>query len=196
MASNLKIYSQSIKEADSSISGKKISVGVVGFGYIGSCIGSVLAERGINVVGIDTNKILIEEIKKGTINIHEPQLKELISKTVKSGKLRATLDFSELQNVDIIIITVGTPLSEDYSPNMAHIISASESVSKNLKNGHLVILKSPIPPGTTEGIVKKIMEKSGLKAGKDFGLAFSPERLAEGRAIKKLISIPIIFLLI
>ncbi|HLC60542.1 MAG TPA: nucleotide sugar dehydrogenase [Candidatus Nanoarchaeia archaeon] len=192
MASNLKIYSQSIKEADSFIKGKKISVGVVGFGYIGSCIGSVLADRGINVVAIDTNSKLIEEVKKGTISIHEPGLKELISKTVKSGKLKATSDFSELQNVDIIIITVGTPLSEDYSPNMAHIISASESVSKNLKKGHLVILKSTIPPGTTEGTVKKILEKSGLTAGKDFGIVFSPERLAEGRAIRELISIPII----
>ena len=90
MASNLKIYSQSIKEADSFIKGKKISVGVVGFGYIGSCIGSVLADRGINVVAIDTNSKLIEEVKKGTISIHEPGLKELISKTVKSGKLKAT----------------------------------------------------------------------------------------------------------
>lgn len=192
MDKGIKIYGKSISEAVSSIKNKKISVGVVGFGYIGSCIGSVLADRGINVTGIDTNLKLIDEVNRGTISIHEPGLKELIEKSVKSKKLRASSDFSLLQDVDIIIITVGTPLDDDYSPNVSHIVSASESISKNIRKGQLVILKSTIPPGTTEGIVKKILEKSGLKAGKDFGLVFSPERLAEGRAIKELISIPII----
>ena len=187
-----KIYDYTLSEAVSSIKAKKISIGVVGFGYIGSCIGSVLADNGYSVVGIDTNTRLVEEVNKGTISIHEPGLKELISKNAKSKKLKASSDFSMLQYVDIIIITVGTPLSDDYSPNMSHIISASESISKNLRKGHLVILKSTIPPGTTEGTVKQILEKSGLNAGKDFGLVFSPERLAEGKAIKELTSIPII----
>ena len=134
---NIKIYGKSLSEAISLIKAKRVSIGVVGFGYIGSCIGSVLADRGINVVGIDANNQLVEEVKKGTISIHEPGLKELVSKTAKSGKLKATLDFSELQNVDVIIITVGTPLSDNYSPDMAHIVSASESISKNLKKGIL-----------------------------------------------------------
>lgn len=187
-----KIYDCTLSEAIPLIKSKKVSIGVVGFGYIGSCIGSVLADRGYSVVGIDTNARLVEEVSKGTISIHEPGLKELISKTVKSKKLKASSDFSLLQDVDIIIITVGTPLADDYSPNMSHIVAASQSILKNLKKGHLLILKSTIPPGTTEGTVKQILEKSGLKAGKDFGLVFSPERLAEGRAIKELTSIPII----
>ena len=187
-----KIYESKLSEAVSLIRGKKVSVGIVGFGYIGSCIGGVLADRGLDVFGIDTNARLIKEVNRGTISINEPGLKELVSKSVKSKKLRATSDFSVLKNVDLIIITVGTPILNDYSPNMSHIISASESIAKNLKKGHLVILKSTIPPGTTEGIVKRILERSGLKAGKDFGLVFSPERLAEGRAIKELTSIPII----
>lgn len=193
MAENsIKIYGKSLSEAISLIKNKKVSVGIVGFGYIGSCIGAVLADKGFNVVGIDTNLKLIEEVNSGKIGIHEPGLKELVRKTVKSKNLKAASDFSALQNVDVIIVTVGTPLSDDYSPNMSHIISASQSISKNLKRGHLVILKSTIPPGTTEGTVKQILEKSGLKAGKDFGLVFSPERLAEGRAIKEFLSIPII----
>lgn len=189
---DIKIYGKSLSEAISLVKRKRVSVGIVGFGYIGSCIGSVLADRGFRVIGIDTNSRLIEEVNNGRISIHEPGLKELMSKSAKSKKLRATSDFSSLQNTDIIIVTVGTPLSNNYAPDMSHIISASDSISKNLRKGHLVILKSTIPPGTTEGIVKKILEKSGLKAGIDFGLAFSPERLAEGSAIKELTSIPII----
>ncbi len=187
-----RIFELSPKEIENIIKEKKVSVGIVGFGYIGSCMGAVLADKGINVTGIDTNSEIIEEISKGTISINEPGLKELIKKTVDAGKLKVSSDFSALEDVDIIIITVGTPLSENYDPDMSHIISASESVSKYLKKGHLVILKSTIPPYTTEEIVKPALEKSSLKAGKDFGLAFSPERLAEGGAMKEFTSIPIV----
>ncbi len=188
----MSIYRLSEKKASSAIRSKKVSVGVVGFGYIGSCIGAVLADKGFRTVGVDTNRKLIEMVNKGEIPFHEEGLAERVKKAVRKGTLSATDDFSVLTESDIIIMTVGTPLSEDYSANMSHIESASRSVAKYLCKGQLVILKSTIPPGTTEGSVRKILETSGLRAGRDFGLVFSPERLAEGRAIPELLSIPIV----
>jgi|SRR3989338_2149237 len=187
-----KIFELNPKEAVNKIKEKKVSVAIVGFGYIGSCVGAVLADKGINVIGIDTNKEVVKEVNNGSISINEPGLKELIKNCFGAGKLKASSDFSIIESVDIIIVTVGTPLLDNYESDIRHIKSASESVSRHLKKGHIVVLKSTIPPGTTEKLVKPILEKSGLKAGKDFGLVFSPERLAEGSAIKEFTSIPII----
>lgn len=187
-----KIYGLELSKIREIVQKKDLSVGIVGFGYIGSCIGGILADKGLKVTCIDTNKEIIKEVNNGAISINEPGLKELIKKGVQSGRLDASSDFSCLSKMDVIIITVGTPLSDEYSADMSHLISASESVSKFLKKGQLVILKSTIPPYTTEDIVKPALEKSGLKASKDFGIVFSPERLAEGNALKEFMSIPIV----
>ncbi|MDO8516329.1 MAG: nucleotide sugar dehydrogenase [bacterium] len=187
-----KIYSLSADQALSLLRKKGASVGIVGCGYIGSCIAAILSDQGIRTVGIDVNKRLVEDLNKGLTSLHEPNLKELLSKSVRSGKLQGSLDFRALQDVDIILITVGTPLSGKGSPDMSHIVAASKAVAKNLKKGHLVVLKSTLPPGSTEGIVKNTLEASGLKAGRDFGLVFSPERLSEGTAIRELLSLPMI----
>jgi UDP-N-acetyl-D-mannosaminuronic acid dehydrogenase len=112
---------------------------------------------------------------------------------VKSRKLRATTDIKKLSDCDIILLTVGTPLAEDLSPDMSAVIKASKALGPNLNRGHMVILKSTAPPGTTEDIVKPLLEEnSGLKEGVDFGLAFSPERLAEGTALRDLRTIPVV----
>ena len=171
----------------------KLNVVIVGFGYIGCCIGAVLADKGIKVIGIEPRKTIVNAINKGICLIKEPELELLVKKNVEKQNLSATTEYSVIKTADIIIVTVGTPLAEDFSPLMDDIKSASLSIGEHLQKGQIVILKSTVPPFTTENIVKPILEKkSGLVAGKDFGLAFSPERLAEGRAIKELASIPII----
>lgn len=168
---------------------KKLNIAIVGFGYIGTCIGAVLAEKGYNVIGIDTRKKIVEEINSGTTSINEPGLKELVVKNVQKKRISSTTDFSSIKEADVIIITVGTPLGNNYEPDMSQIIAASKEVSRYLRRDHIVILKSTVPPYTTENVVKPILEQSQVK---DFALAFCPERLAEGKAIEEFQAIPIV----
>lgn len=173
------------------ISSGNLSISIVGFGYIGSVIGAVLADQGYRVFGVDVRKTLVDEVNNGTISINEPGLSELIHKTVIEKKLSASTDFAVLAESDVIVVTVGTPLGENFDPDTKEITSAINSMAPHLKPGHLIILKSTVPPGTTEKLVgEKIRE---LK-GKDFPffLAFCPERLAEGVAIKEFRSIPVV----
>jgi len=168
---------------------KKLNIAIVGFGYIGTCIGAVLAEKGYDVIGIDTRKKIVEEINSGTTSISEPGLKELVAKNVQKKRISSTTDFSSIKEADVIIITVGTPLGNNYEPDMSQIIAASKEVSRYLRRDHIVILKSTVPPYTTENIVKPILEQSQVT---DFALAFCPERLAEGKAIEEFQTIPIV----
>lgn len=187
-----KLYTLSLEDAKERISSKEVTVGIVGFGYIGTCIGAVLAEKGLQVLGVDINPAIIKEINEGKTSINEPGLSETIAQAHENGKLKATTNFSELQQVDIIIITVGTPLDENHEADMKYITEASRTLSPFLAEGQIVILKSTIPPGTTQDKVKPLLESSGLEAGKDFGLVFSPERLAEGKALPEFTTIPIV----
>jgi UDP-N-acetyl-D-mannosaminuronic acid dehydrogenase len=134
----------------------------------------------------------VAEINRGRTSVREPGLAELIATNVGAGRLSATTDFAAVADNDLVIVTVGTPLGADFEPIVDDIEAASKSVAANLREGHLVVLKSTVPPDTTERLVLPILESSGLKAGGDFGLAFCPERLAEGRAIRDLTTIPVV----
>lgn len=164
---------------------------IVGFGYIGTCIGAVLADRGYDVTGIDARKQAVEEINAGTTSLHEPGLREMIAKNVAAGRLRATTDYAPVADADVVIVTVGTPLGNDLDPDMGQIVDASSRIARYLRRGQLVVLKSTIPPGTTEDVVRPALEKSGLRLG-DFLLAFCPERLAEGRALLEFTTLPVV----
>ncbi|OMC12921.1 nucleotide sugar dehydrogenase [Mycobacterium sp. SP-6446] len=168
-------------------------IAIVGFGYIGTVIGAVLADRGWPVTGIDVRQSVVDEINLGKTTVPEPGLNELVSNNVRVGRLRATTDFGALADNDFIIVTVGTPLGPDFEPIVDDIKAAARAVAEHLRPGHVVILKSTVPPDTTEKLFQPILEEaSGLRAGVDFGLAFCPERLAEGQAIRELTSIPIV----
>lgn len=165
---------------------------VVGFGYIGAVIGAVFADRGWHVTGIDVRPEVVGEINQGVTRVREPGLDEIVARVVASGHLRATTDYDAVAQSDIVIVTVGTPLGEGLDPIVDDIEAAAKGVAAFLQPGQLVVLKSTVPPNTTTGLVQPILETSGLKAGVDFGLAFCPERLAEGRAVRDLTAIPVV----
>ncbi len=180
-------------EVDRLIKDRATGIAVVGFGYIGTVIGAVLADCGWQVTGVDVRQESVDEINAGhTTHVREPHLDELIAANVEAGRLRATTDFSVIGDNDIVIVTVGTPLGPDFDPIVDDIEAAAKSVAQHLHKGHLVVLKSTVPPNTTDGLVLAILESSGLRAGVDFGLAFCPERLAEGRAIAEFKAIPVV----
>jgi nucleotide sugar dehydrogenase len=188
-----RVFGRSDAEIDLLVRGMRSGIAVVGFGYIGTVIGAVLADRGWPVTGIDVRQNVVDEINLGKTTVPEPGLNELVSNNVRVGRLRATTDFGALTENDFIIVTVGTPLGPDYEPIVDDIKAAARAVGEHLHKGHVVILKSTVPPDTTEKLVQPILEEtSGLRAGVDFGLAFCPERLAEGQAIRELMSIPIV----
>ena len=170
------------------VSSKKMMIGIVGFGYIGTCMGAVLADKGYKILGIDTNDKIVEEINSGKTSIREPGLSELIKKN--KSRITATSDFSVIENCQVVIVTVGTPLNEDFSPNNEQIIQASKTIAPYIAKDTLVILKSTVPPKTTINVVHPLLSKS--KNSKSLMLTFCPERLAEGSAINEFKKIPVV----
>ncbi|WP_299565959.1 nucleotide sugar dehydrogenase [uncultured Mycolicibacterium sp.] len=175
------------------VRGMRSGIAIVGFGYIGTVIGAVLADRGWPVTGIDVRPHVVDEINQGRTAVPEPGLGELVANSVRTGRLRATTDFAAVADAEFVIVTVGTPLGPDFEPIVDDIEAAARAVGAHLRPGQLVILKSTVPPDTTERLVRPILERaSGLRAGVDFGLAFCPERIAEGQAIHELTTIPVV----
>lgn len=166
-------------------------VAVVGFGYVGACVGAVLADKRYRVTGIDTRPEVVEGINRGEVTINEPGLGDLVKQSVSQGYLDATSDISAVADADVVIVTVGTPMA-DFEPDTTQVVAACRDLAEHLRPGQLVILKSTVPPFTTERLVQPILESKGLKAGEDFFLAFCPERLAEGRALRELQILPVV----
>ena len=160
---------------------------IIGAGYIGTVLAVVLAENGYKITAIDTNKKIIESYNDGLSPIPEPGLNKLIKKNTANGRLKATTEISEIKNAEIILITVGTPLNEDGSANKTAIKKVISSISPFVKDGQLVILKSTVPPFTSENDVAKPLRKFAK-----VDVAFCPERLSEGNAIEECRNIPIV----
>ncbi len=157
------------------IKNKKARVGLIGLGYVGLPLVLRFGAEGFEVLGFDIDEFKVNRINKGESYIkHIPP--EKIAPLVKDGKIRATSDFSRLKECDAILICVPTPLTPQREPDMSYVESTAGSVAKYLRKGQLVILESTTYPGTTEEVVRPVLEKGGLKCGTDFFLAFSPER--------------------
>jgi UDP-N-acetyl-D-mannosaminuronic acid dehydrogenase len=186
------LLTRSEEELTTLLGRKKPRIAVVGFGYIGTVIGAVFADRGWQVTGVDVRPDTVAEINAGTTSVREPDLEVLIERNVAAGRLSATSDYAVIADSDVVIVTVGTPLGANYEPMIDDIEAAAKAVAAHLQAGQLVVLKSTVPPNTTEELVRPLLEESGLTAGADFGLAFCPERLAEGRAVAELTAIPVV----
>jgi UDP-N-acetyl-D-mannosaminuronic acid dehydrogenase len=156
---------------------------VIGLGYIGLPTAAMFAKNGIDVLGIDINQEIVSILNNGGIHIQEDGLRELVQSAIRSGKLRFS---NQMETADAFIIAVPTPFYKDKTADMRAVISASESIIPVLRKGNLVILESTSPPRTTQSLVKEILERSGLRAGDDFYLSYSPERVLPGQIIKEL----------
>jgi UDP-N-acetyl-D-mannosaminuronic acid dehydrogenase len=167
---------------------------VIGLGYIGLPTASTFAAHGINVLGVDTSQHIIDTLNKGEIHIHEPGLHDEVKKAVQSGNFKAA---TKPEEADAFIIAVPTPFQEnkfgEYNgmtyklADMSAVISATESILPFLRKGNLVVLESTSPPRTTANLVAPILARSGLEAGRDFHLAYSPERVLPGQIMRELI---------
>ncbi len=163
------------------------SLCVIGMGYIGLPTASIFASKGIHVTGMDINTDIIEGLNAGKLHIFEPGLRELVLNILASGGLCIS---NEVVPADVFIIAVPTPFFENKSADLRAVISAAKSIVPHLKRGNLVILESTSPPRTTIDVLAPILEKSGLKAGEDFLLAYSPERVLPGRILSELVDNP------
>lgn len=167
------------KTLEKKIKDKTAVVGIIGMGYVGLPLAVELGREGFSVIGIDINPNKSKLINAGKSDIDDISDNDL-SPLVKAGKIKATADFSVLKKADCVPICVPTPLSKTKDPDVSYILAAVEEVQKYLHPGELVILESTTYPGTTEELILPMLEKTGLKAGKDFFLAFSPERVDPG----------------
>lgn len=163
------------------IKNKSAIVGIIGMGYVGLPLGLAFAAKKINVLGFDLDEKKITLLNRGKGYLKHISY-EKIKKSVNSGYLKATSDFSRLPEVDAILICVPTPLTEHREPDMSYVVNTAKTISKYLRKGQLVSLESTTYPGTTDEILKPLFEnaakagKNKFQVGKDFYLAFSPER--------------------
>ena len=157
---------------------------VLGLGYIGLPTASTFATHGLKVIGVDTNPAIVERLNNGQVHIFEPGLRTLVQAAVQSGNLVIK---DQPQPADAFIIAVPTPFKKDKLADLSFITAAAESITPHIKKGDLVILESTSPPRTTVDFLLPILEKSGLSAGLDFQLAYSPERVLPGQILRELI---------
>jgi UDP-N-acetyl-D-mannosaminuronic acid dehydrogenase len=167
---------------------------VLGLGYIGLPTAATFAAHGVKVVGVDVNPKIVETLRRGDIHIHEPGLRETYKTALASGNLTVS---TQPEEADAFLIAVPTPFLEDkfgeYNgrkyklADMRAVTSAAEAILPQLRKGNLVVLESTSPPRTTLELIAPILARSGLQAGLDFHLAYSPERVLPGQILRELI---------
>jgi len=161
---------------------KKICV--LGLGYIGLPTASTFATSGVKVIGVDVNQKVVNSLQNGEVHIYEPGLRTLVQAAVQSGNLVIS---DHPEQSDAFIIAVPTPFYDEKKADLTYVKSAAESIVPFLSKGNLVVLESTSPPRTTIDILIPILEKSGLQAGEDFYVAYSPERVLPGQILRELI---------
>jgi UDP-N-acetyl-D-glucosamine dehydrogenase len=165
------------------------SIGIIGLGYVGLPLAIECCRAGLKVTGVDVDENKLASIRKGKSYIDDVDSDE-IARLLDTGQLTVSSDFELLQKVQGISICVPTPLRKTKDPDVSFVLAAAESISKILCQGHIIILESTVYPGATESLVAPTLERSGLKAGSDFYLAFSPERIDPGNHTIQLKDIP------
>ena len=163
---------------------KSIIAGVVGLGYVGLPLAVEKAKAGFRTIGFDVQKEKVDMVNAGHNYIGDVVDRDLVT-LVEDGMLTATTDFGFIRDVDFVAICVPTPLDAHQQPDISYVRSSTESLMPFVHKDMLVVLESTTYPGTTEELVRPILERSGLKCGEDFYLAFSPERVDPGNLIYK-----------
>lgn len=169
-------------ELERRLRGGKARVGIVGLGYVGLPLAVEFAKAGLRVVGVEASPARAAALKRGRSYIGDVP-DAVTARLVRSGRLTVVPDARALEDCDAVLICVQTPLRKTKEPDLSAVVAACRAVAPRLKRGRLVVLESTTYPGTTDEVVRPILEaSSGLKAGKDFHLAFSPERVDPGNA--------------
>ena len=166
------------------IADREIVAGVVGLGYVGLPLAVEKAKAGFKTIGFDVQQSKVDQVNSGHNYIGDVVDSDL-AMLVENGMLQATSDFSRISEVDFVAICVPTPLDAHQQPDISYVRSSAESIAKHLHRGMMVVLESTTYPGTTEELIKPILESTGLKCGEDFYLGFSPERVDPGNAVYK-----------
>ncbi len=160
---------------------KRARIGVIGLGYVGLPLAVEFADAGFTVTPVDLDQSKVDSIRRGVSYIPDVP-SERVREVVDAGRLSPTRDFAILAEADAISICVPTPLRKTKDPDLSYIVAAVEEVSKYLRAGQLIVLESTTYPGTTDEVVRPMLERGGLVAGRDFFLAFSPERVDPANA--------------
>ncbi len=163
------------------VEGRETRVGVLGLGYVGLPVAVAFGEAGFPTLGFDVDQSVVELIQRGGSHIGDVSA-ERVARLTEAGTLQTTVDFDRLGEMDALVICVPTPLSKTGDPDVSYIVRAVDEVVRHLRPGQLVILESTTYPGTTRELVQPSLESTGLVAGRDFFLAFSPERVDPGNA--------------
>jgi UDP-N-acetyl-D-glucosamine dehydrogenase len=185
----LTVTRQNPADLEEKIQKKAALVGVIGLGYVGLPLALTFSEKGFHVVGFDVDPGKVEALCAGRNyikHLDEARLKAAVS----SGLFQATSDFRRLGEPDALVICVPTPLTVQREPDMSFVINTVQQIRARLRTGQLVVLESTTYPGTTDELVRRILEESGLRCGRDFFLAFSPEREDPGNAQYQTATIP------
>ena len=159
---------------------KEAKIGIIGLGYVGLPLATDFADHGFQVLGIDSDPTKVDLLNKGQnyiADVSDQRLKRVVEK----GFFKATTSYDQVGELDAMFICVPTPFNRNKEPDISYIVDATNGIQPNLRQGQVVILKSTTFPETTEKVVQPILEATGLKVGKDFYLAFSPERIDPGR---------------
>ncbi|MER8867814.1 nucleotide sugar dehydrogenase [Mesorhizobium sp. M0751] len=168
---------------------RKAVIGVIGLGYVGLPLAIAAARGGFGVIGFDIDPDKVRKLNDGVSYIDAVRSSELVSK-VKDGKFRAETNFKYLSECDVIVICVPTPLSKQREPDLSYVRDTAEMISRHLRAGQLIVLESTTYPDTTTGVLKPILAASGLQAGLDFWIGFSPEREDPGSKRYSTVNIP------
>ncbi len=156
------------------------TIAIIGAGYVGVPLADTFGQAGHSIVLVDIQPGRVDRLNRGESYVDDVP-SERVKELVDAGRLRATLDYDELRDADAIMIALPTPLSDQREPDLSIVLDATRGIAQRLRKGQLVVLESTTYPGTTRESLKPILEESGLKAGEDFNLAFSPERVDPGR---------------
>ena len=159
-------------------------ISVIGLGYVGLPAAVMFASSGHRVHGFDINKGLVDDVMNGEAGADENHLNDLLQKALATGRIDAA---SSLSAADVFVIAVPTPIKEDRTPDLSYVIEACRSVAGKLASGNLVVIESTIPPGSTGNEITNTLEESGLEAGRDFSLAYCPERVLPGNIVSEIV---------
>jgi UDP-N-acetyl-D-glucosamine dehydrogenase len=172
----------SVHPLERKILNREARIAIVGLGYVGLPLGVEFATAGFTVTGIDVDEAKVRGVQAGRSYIEDVPT-EVLAPLVRSGALRAQSHYRGCGSFDAILISVPTPLRKTKDPDISYIVAAVEQIAKEIRPGQLVVLESTTYPGTTEEVVRPRLEAKGLKAGEDFFLAFSPERVDPGNRV-------------